>query len=84
MRSTSQSSASRRCRTLVYPIGGGEAVSYADSEVDEVDREGCLRVAATNAATPTVDGAPVYVIWAPGSWQRAETVVDLGESSTGG
>ncbi|GAS96790.1 hypothetical protein MMAG44476_27118 [Mycolicibacterium mageritense DSM 44476 = CIP 104973] len=71
--STTHRQASGSRRTDVYPLAGGEAVSYSHCEVDEVDREGCLRI-ATYGDPPAGEGTPVYVVWAPGSWQRAETV----------
>lgn len=65
--------------TTVYPADGGESVGYPGCEIDEVDDAGALRVAVCGPV-PTQDEAPIYVVWAPGTWQRAETVVAPAES----
>lgn len=72
--------------TAVHPIGGGGPVVYQQCEIDEVDREGALRItrergAPTPGTDPGAGASTVYAVWAPGSWQRAETVVLNGVSA---
>lgn len=75
--STQPDSSPDRRSTTVYPADGGASVSYPGCEIDEVDAAGTLRVGVYGPAA-SEDDTPVYVVWAPGAWQRAETVVAAG------
>lgn len=62
--------------TAVHPAGGGEAVNYPECEIDEVDRDGNLRL--TSPPHDRSDEGQQYVVWAAGTWQRAETRTPCG------
>lgn len=58
--------------TAVHPADGGEAVKYPECEIDEVDRDGNLRL--TSLPCGHSEEGRQYVVWAAGTWQRAETL----------
>ena len=58
--------------TAVHPLRGGEAVNYPDCEIDEVDRDGNLRLTSTTSGVS--EAGRQYVVWAAGTWQRAESL----------
>ena len=59
--------------TTVFPSSGGEPVTYHGCEIDEVDREGVLRIAGSRNGCREA-ASVIYAAWAAGSWTRAETV----------
>lgn len=63
--------------TSVFPTdSGGAEVVYRGCEVDEVDSQGALRIGRQNSSNSGGrSGEHDYVVWAPGTWQRAETTV---------
>lgn len=58
--------------TVVYPRTGAETVRYPHCEIDEVDSDGRLRIAAVETEED-VRGFE-YVVWEPGTFTRAETL----------
>lgn len=65
----------RHYETSVFPVDRASAVVYPGCEVDEVDSHGALRIGRQNSSNSAgQDTEYDYVVWAPGTWQRAETV----------
>ncbi len=65
-----------RTITDVYPLPVGEAVTYENCAIDELDNEGNLRIVAVRADRDDSDENLVgleYAVWVSGTFLRAET-----------